>query len=264
MLRGIYAAATGLEANLINQEVATENLAHSNVPGYRRRGAIFETFETFLAQQPGPRAAAPQLAQGPQGNVPQQAPLVTTGELWGTRPSFVYTDFQPGALSYTGNPFDVGAADTTFFVVDGPNGPLLTRNGAFMLNDQRELVTRSGLRVRGEGGRIVVPPETALLTFGQEGSVIADGVEVGRMLLANVPNPTALIRVGNTLFQGPLPNGQPIPGTVRIEQGYLEQPNSNVVQDMVTMINGLRHYEAAQRALRSLSDAVGQNTRPQG
>ena len=72
MLRGMYAAASGIEANLIQQEVTTENLAYSNVPGFRRRGAIFETFESYLALPPGPNAAAPQLAQGPGGNVLQQ------------------------------------------------------------------------------------------------------------------------------------------------------------------------------------------------
>ena len=262
MLRGMYAAGSGLEANLISQEVATENLAHSNVPGFRRRGAVYETFESFLPQPPGPAAAAPQLALDPAGLGPV-APPTTYGELWGTRPSFLFTDFTPGGVNYTGNPFDVAAADTTFFVVEGPNGPLLTRNGAFMRNDLGELVTRTGLRVRGEGGRIVIPTEARVITFGREGTVLGDGVEVGRIQLVNVPNPTALIRVGNSLFQGPLPAGQPVPGTVRIEQGYLEQPNSNVVIDMVTMMSGLRHYEATQRALRALSDAVGQNTRPQ-
>ena len=53
------------------------------------------------------------------------------------------------------------------------------------------------------------------------------------------------------------------PGTVHVQQGYLEQPNQNIVHDMVDMLNGMRHYEAAQRALRSLSDSIALNTRPQ-
>lgn len=263
MLRGMYAAGSGLEAGLINQEVIAENLAHSNVPGYRRRGTVFETFESYLPLPPG-AVAAPQLAQGPFGNVPQPALVPGPGgQLWGTRPSFVYTDFTPGPLSFTGNPFDVAAVDTTFFVVDGPNGPLLTRNGSFMLSDRNELITRTGLRVQGEGGRIFIPTDARIVTFGREGDVIVDGVRIGRIQLVNVPNPTALVRVGNSLFQGPAATGQPLPGTVRIEQGYLEQGNANCVTDMVTMMSGLRHYEAAQRALLALSEAVAQDTRPQ-
>ena len=56
MLRGLYAAASGLEANLINQDAITENLAHANVPGFKRQGAVFETFEPILA---GATAATP-------------------------------------------------------------------------------------------------------------------------------------------------------------------------------------------------------------
>jgi flagellar basal-body rod protein FlgG len=158
----------------------------------------------------------------------------------------------------------VAPADaTTWFVVDGPNGPLLTRNGGFTLNDLNQLITRSGLVVRGQAGRITIPPQTATVNFGTEGAVIADGVIIDNLLLASIQNPTSMIRVGDTLFQGPTPNGPPIPGSVRVVQGLLEQPNQNVVVDMVGMLQGLRHYEAAQRSLRSLSEALALNTRPQ-
>jgi flagellar basal body rod protein FlgG len=260
MLRGIYAAGSGLETNLINQDLITENLAHANVPGYRRRGAVFQPFEQVLAQTSIP--GAPPLAQGPRGNRPQPPVLTTDETLWGAQPAFLYTDFRDGPLSFTGNPFDVAATGNTYFVVQGPNGPLLTRNGSFTLNNLGELITRSGLLVLGGGGRIVIPPSTAEMRIGPEGLVLADGVQVGQLLLATVADPSGMIRVGDTLFQGPVPSGPPIPGTVHVEQFYQEQANTDIVTDMVTLLSSLRHYEAAQRALRALSDAVGQNTRP--
>jgi flagellar basal-body rod protein FlgG len=264
MLRGLYAGTSGLEANLLNQEAITENLAHANVPGYRRLGTVFETFEPILARATA-TGGVTAVVTGPR-NVPPPPPPVPGGggELWGARTSFLYTDFSQGPLQFTGNPFDVAAGDsTTFFVVDGPNGPLLTRNGTFTLDDRSQMVTRSGYLVRGQAGRIVIPPETATLTIGPEGAVVADGVQIDTILLANVSNPTSMVRVGDTLFQGPVPNGPPIPGTVRIQQGYTEQPNQQVVQDMVSMLNGLRHYEAGERSIRSLSEALALNTRPQ-
>jgi flagellar basal body rod protein FlgG len=93
--------------------------------------------------------------------------------------------------------------------------------------------------------------------------VVADGVRIDTLLLANVPNPTSMTRVGDTLFQGPVPNGPPLPGSVKIVQGYVEEPNQQIVLDMVGMISSARHYEAAQRALFRLSEAVAENTRPQ-
>jgi flagellar basal-body rod protein FlgG len=264
MFRGLYAAASGLEANLINQDVITENLAHGNVPGFKRQGAVFEPFEPILA---GATAASPGVAivaQGPRNTAPPPPPVPGGGELWGVRPSFVFTDFTQGPVQYTGAPLNVAPADaTTWFVVDGPNGPLLTRNGAFTLDDRGQLITRSGLLVRGQAGRVVIPQSASSITIGTEGAVIADGVTIDNLLLANVPNPTTMIRVGDTLFQGPVPNGPPIPGTVRVVQGFLEQDNQQLVTDMVNMVQGMRHYEAAQRALRALSDSVALNTRPQ-
>ena len=269
MLRGLYAAGSGLEANLINQDVLTENVAHANVPGYRRQGAVFEPFEPVLARATAATPGVSAVAQGPRNTPPPPPPVPGGGgEQWGSRLSYQFTDFTPGPIAPTGNPLDVAATDqTTWFVVDGPNGPLLTRNGQFTLDDRNRLITRSGLLVRGQAGQILIPPTAGNITIGPEGRILAEvegkPVAIDNLLLANVGNPTPMIRVGDTLFQGPVPNGPPLPGTVHIQQGHLEQPNQNIVNDMVGLINGLRHYEAAQRAMRSLSESVALSTRPQ-
>jgi flagellar basal-body rod protein FlgF len=265
MLRGMYAAASGLEANTINQNAITENIAHANSTGYRRQGTVFETFEPILARATAGTTGVTSVVQGPRNTAPPPPPVPGGGgELWGTPPSFIFTDFTPGPIQPTGNPFDVAATDqSTWFVVDGPSGPLLTRNGQFTLDDRNRIITRSGLLVRGQAGQILVPSQAVNINIGPEGLITADGVGIDTLLLANVRNPTGMIRVGDTLFQGPVPNGPPLPGTVHIQQGYLEQPNQQIVHDMVDMINGLRHYEAGQRALRSLSESMALRTRPQ-
>ena len=89
----------------------------------------------------------------------------------------------------------------------------------------------------------------------------ANDQQVGQLRLAQFPNPQVLRRVGSTLFTGP-PGPPPTPGTVRVEQGYREASNVQVVNEMISMMLGMRYYEAAQRALSSLSDTVAQNTRP--
>ena len=57
---------------------------------------------------------------------------------------------------------------------------------------------------------------------------------------------------------------KPSPGSLRVEQGYRETSNVQMIQEMVSMMLGMRQYEAAERALRALGDAIGNNTRPQG
>lgn len=251
MIRGIYSAATGLEASSLQQDMTAQNLANSTMPGYRRRGAAFETFERALA------AVRPE--------------LVAEAGIFGTQPYGTFNSFEPGPFETTGNPLDAAINDngTTFFVVESPQGPLYTRNGSFQLNEEGQLLTKSGLPVRGQGGPITIPPGTVRVQIAQDGTVLADaglgqpGVPVSNLELAQFTNPHQLRQIGPSLFQGGGGAIAATPGTYRIEQGHREGSNVQVVNEMVSMIAGLRHYEAAQRALRAISDAVQQNTRPE-
>ena len=129
MLRGMYAAASGLEAMTVSQDVTAENLASLNQPGYKARVPVYQTFEQILNQA----QANPPTPFAPVAPTPQ--PAVAAGPaLWGVQPVAIYNDYRSGARKYTGNPFDVAAADDfTYFVVQGPGGPLLTRDGALTL-----------------------------------------------------------------------------------------------------------------------------------
>lgn len=253
MIRGFYSAASGLDAASSNQDVIAENLANVNTPGYRRRGLAFQVFEDVLANVPPP--TTPEQAQ--------RLAALDEGGLLGTLPTQVFNDFRSGPVQYTGNPFDLAAAGDAYFIVEGPGGTLFTKNGSFRLNAQGELLTQSGLRVRGEGGTLTIPQGTAKVVVNLDGSILADGQAVGRLQIERIANPVALQRVGPSLFQGQPSGVRPEPGTIRIEQGYLEGSNVQGVSEMVSMVTGARYYEMAQRALRTLSEAIALNTRPQ-
>jgi flagellar basal-body rod protein FlgF len=240
MIQGFYSAATALDAAIQNQDVVAQNLAHTTVPGYRRQGLAFETLNRALSQTSAP---APNLL--------------------GTRPSSSYTAFEPGPMQFTGNPLDLAINGESFFVVQGPNGPLYTRNGVFQLSLTGELQTKGGLPVVGTNGPITIPPKTAQLTVAPDGTVLADKVPKGRLQLAHFANPNVLVPAGTTLFAAPA-EANPDTDTSKVEQGYREGSNVQAVQEMVSMIAGMRHYEAAQRALRSLSDAIQSRTGTQG
>jgi flagellar basal body rod protein FlgG len=240
MIRGLYSAASALDAQTQHQEVIAHNLAHANVAGHRRRGVAFETFDRALER------AAPE------------------GDILGTRVAAPFTAFQTGTIEFTGSPLDLAIDQPdTFFTVEGPSGPLYTRNGTFSVNARGDLVTKDGRVVLGAGGsRITIPANAARITVGQDGSVNADASSVGRIQLARFVDPSVLVPVGTTLFDAPQ-GGASQTGAGRVQQGYREASNVQVVHEMVTMIGGLRHYEASQRALRAISDAVQLNTRPQ-
>ena len=147
-------------------------------------------------------------------------------------------------------------------MLDGPSGPVYTRNGSFQRGPQGDLQSVSGFPVRSSGGRITIPAEAAQINVTKEGVVKADETEVGRLQLAEFKDPSGLQRVGSTLFEGP--QGQaPAPGSYQVDQGYREGSNVKVVNEMVSMLTGMRFYEAAERAIRALGDVVSLSTKPQ-
>jgi flagellar basal-body rod protein FlgF len=233
----MYQAGWSLHAASLNHELTAGNLAHATTPGYRRQGLSFAPFvnEASLDVAPTHNPTALQ----------------------------TYTSFAPGPLQQTENSFDLAVIGDAFFVLEGPNGPVYTRNGSFELGQQGELQAHNGMRVKSQGGTLTVPPGTARVTVSSDGVVFADGSELGRLQIARFDDPQQLRRVGATLFEGPAPS-DPEPGSFRVEQGFREGANVDAIQEMISMMLGMRQYEAAEKALRALSEAISQNTQPQG
>jgi flagellar basal-body rod protein FlgG len=241
MIRGLYSAASGLTSNLLLQDVVSENLAFSPVPGYKQAGVAFATFEDALAN-----AASP----------------VAEGQLLGTIPTQGYFNLEPGPLVPTGNPLDLATTNNVFFVLDSPAGPVFTRDGAFRLTGDGQLQNSAGLTVRGQGGTISIPQGTVQIVVTAEGRILADGVNVGQIQLEVIDNANNLTRVGPALFSGRQPNNPPPAGALSVEQGFLEGSNVNPISEMIGLLTNQRFYEASQRALRSLSDVLALQTRP--
>lgn len=241
MLPGLYSAATAMEAATVNQEVVAHNLAHVNVPGFRRSAISFSTFENALENE----------LRDSQG--------------LGTAVEEIQTDFTPGKIQTTGRQLDLALMGDGFFVLDGPAGPLYTRCGVFFRDAKGQLVNGEGLPVQGVSGPILLPPETAesQIAITADGYVTANGQPAGQLALVRFADPSQLVAVGTTSFQAP--DGaatQPYEGPV--VQGGRESSNVVAVEELIRMIAGLRHFEAAQRALRTIADTVEQKTNPRG
>jgi flagellar basal body rod protein FlgG len=241
MLSGLYSAATGMNASAAQHEIIARNLAHANVPGFRRSVMVSQTFESALDD-----ARKVQVRR----------------EAWGVAETGVRTDFGAGTIQYTQAPLDLAIAGDGFFELAGPNGPLYTRNGTFHLNEGGELVSSDGLVLQGNGGSVAIPPEISLdeVLIGRDGTVSARGTQLGQITLVQFADTDGLQQEGTTLFSAQDTALQP--GGGEIIQGARELSNVSAVEELIAMIAGLRHYEASQRALRSISDAVAQNTRP--
>jgi flagellar basal-body rod protein FlgF len=241
MIRGMYSAASALVVASEQQEVTAYNLANSTMPGYRERGLVFETFDRVLG-----RAIEP------------------TGDIVGARTAQTYNNFQPGPLQQTGQPYDLALGDPDrFFVLTGPNGPVYTRNGTFFRTAQGQLVSQAGYPLQGENGPIAFPADANQITIASDGSVTVDGQPVANVRVVRFANPQQLTAAGPTLYTAtPAAGLTQAPG--RVLQGYREGSNVQPADAMVRLIIGSRYYDAAQRALRSISESIQLNTRPTG
>ena len=229
MIRGLYSAAAGMQATSQQQDVTAHNLSHAMKPGYRREILRFEN-----------------IGQRDQ----LQGPATT-----------LHTDFAPGILEHTGGKLDVALDGPGFFSVQGPAGPLYTRNGVLQVNSQGQLVMPDGMPVQGTTGPISIPQGGSNIEILSDGNVIVDGAEVDRLKVTAFQNPGELQRVGSTYFQAS-PESATSTVAAEVRHGYREIGNTTIVNEMVQMISGVRLFEASQRALRQISDSIGLNTRP--
>lgn len=214
------------------QDAAAQNLAHASKPGYRREMLRFEA----------------------SGNA---------DDFFGPSVS-VHADQTPGGFEQTGNPLDVAISGSGMFVIDGPGGSMYSRCGVFQLNSEGQLVTPEGLAVQGLSGSITLPANAQSIEISDDGSVKADGQEVDKLRVVEFDDPTQLQRVSSSGFaasKGVEPTNVDRP---HLHQGVREMSNTTAVQEMVQMTTGLRQFEATQRALRAIGDAIGLTTRPTG
>lgn len=237
MFRGIYSAATGMQAAARSQEVTAHNVAHGTVPGYRQHGVVHESFDQAL------------------GGASQDDPT-----LIGARVAQQYSDFRPGPLQETGTQLDLAVQGDGFFTVRGPQGPLYSRDGVLQRATDGQLVNTGGYPILGARGPIRIPAQATNVVVALDGSVMADGVPVDQLQLARFKDAAKLQPVGTTLFRAPDEAGRE-PARAGVVQGYREGSNVPFASAMVTMVRDLRHFEASQRALRTISDSVGQITR---
>jgi len=240
MITGLYKAASAIQTAETNHEVISRNLAYMDTPGYRRSVVSFE-------QQVNARAVK-QPAWGRGAQVP-----------------LVQKDFSPGQLEVTNRPLDVAIEGDGFFVVETPRGEAFTRTGVFYVGQQRELVTAAGYQVQGVRGPIAIPAgiSPSEIKIGTDGAVFARNSQIGQIQVVRFGDNQQLRPIGIALFDGEGLDRVDAE-LVTVRQGVRERSNVSATVELNRMILGMRHQEAAQRALRQISDALEQHTRSQG
>ncbi len=243
MIKGLYSAFTALEAAWRYQDVLANNIANANTVGFKREHASLAPFEDVLISQqapvPAPISARIQAVIGQIGT--------------GTFIAEFATDFTGGILTPTGNELDLALTDG-FFQVEGPEGArFYTRDGRFARDGDGNLVTSHGYFVLDEQGqRISLPPSTVSVTG--DGVILNGQDEIARLAVVDFA-PGQLVRSGESYFRSDVP-GTPINGGVR--QGYLEGSNTNLVEELTSLLAVQRTYQANQAVLARLDGTLDQ------
>jgi flagellar basal-body rod protein FlgF len=166
-----------------------------------------------------------------------------------------HTDFRPGALERTGNPFDFAIDGSGFFAVETADGARYTRDGRFSANQLGELVTTTGLRVLDDGGApIFIPPQLSDLILSADGTLSTpDGVPLGVLGIRELPD-GFLRREADGLFTAGIETEPAL--DAKVVQGFLESSNVNPVRELTDLIEAQRAYERGRAMLDTEDERI--------
>lgn len=217
--------AAGMRADAEALRVVAQNVANSEAVAYRRQILVARpAFASLLGDaETATAVAAPELATA--------------------------TDRRPGALRQTGEPLHAALDGPGFFVVDAGQGPVLTRNGDWRLDRDGRVVTAGGALVLGSRGPIV--PGDGPVTITADGTVRVRDRTVDQLQLIVPAEDAPLQSLGGGLFA--LSDATPLNGnpSVHVRQGFLESSNVSLINEMVQMMETVRHSESMQRLART-------------
>jgi len=249
MLRSLWISKTGMEAQQLQLDNISHNLANVATNGYKKSHAVFEDLIYQNLRQSG--SATSDQTQLPSG---LQVGL-------GVRPVATARDFTQGSLQQTSNTLDVAISGNGFLQVTMPDGTTgYTRDGDMKMDANGQLVTNNGYVVQPG---ITIPPTAQSISIAADGtvSVTLPGTPtpstLGQLQLANFANPGGLDPKGGNLYAETAASGTPtaaVPGTNglgTLRQGFVETSNVNVVEELVSMISTQRAYELNSKAIQT-------------
>ena len=238
MIRSLWNAKTGLDAQQTQMDVISNNIANVSTTGFKATRAVFEDLMYQTIRQPGGQSS--QQTQLPSG---LQVGL-------GVRPVATERIFTQGNPTITNNSKDVAINGAGFLQVLMPDGSTgYTRDGSLQLDNQGQLVTSSGYPIQPS---LTVPSTATSLTIGSDGtvSITQPGsqlpVQIGSLQLTTFVNPAGLQSMGENLYLETGSSGSAnttTPGTNGagvLMQNYVESSNVNVAEELVKMIQTQR------------------------
>ncbi|MGL4362134.1 MAG: flagellar basal-body rod protein FlgF [Cellulosilyticaceae bacterium] len=244
MIRGLYTAATGMNAQSKKMDVISNDLANVNTTGYKKEEVIIASFPEVLVTRLG---AHNPLEDKKMGSVSL-----------GVKVDEVYTQFKQGSLINTNGMTDLAIEGGGFFVVNTPAGEAYTRDGSFSINAEGNLVTKEGYSVMGKNGPIALGSsflqEGGDLIISENGEISINGGVVDKLDIAVFEDTRSLTKIEDNLL---LSTGVRKEFDGKVIQGFLEASTVNPVTAMVDMITVSRAYAASQKVIQTHDTILG-------
>ncbi|GMV99812.1 MAG: flagellar basal body rod protein FlgG [Candidatus Hydrogenedentota bacterium] len=255
MIRALFTASTGMVAQQLNVDTVANNLANVNTTAFKKSRVNFKDLIYETLKAPGSPNSAGEIT--PEG--------VQVGH--GVRVGSVAKIFTPGNMISTGTPTDLAIEGEGFFQLELPDGTTAyTRDGNFKINANGTMVTVDGYIL---SPTITVPTDYTSITIGNDGVVSVEvpgqtgATEVGTLQLVRFPNPAGLnAKLGRNLLLETEASGTPVTGEPGVDgvgflnQGFLENSNVQVVEEILNLIIAQRAYEANSRVITTSDEML--------
>ncbi len=250
MMRSLWISKTGMEAQQLQLDTISNNLANVSTNGYKRSHAVFEDLMYQNLRQAGAASS-------------EQTPLPTGLQVGlGTRAVATARNLSQGNLQQSSN--HARRRDPRQRLLRDPDARRHHRL------HPRRLVPGQLDRPAGHQQRLHRPARASpfrrqaqSVTIGNDGtvSVVLPGQAlpstVGQLQLAGFVNPAGLEPKGQNIFGETAASGTPNVGTPgqnglgSVQQGFVETSNVNVVEELVQMIQTQRAYELNSKAIQT-------------
>lgn len=244
MIRSLYTSAHSMLADNKKLDSISNNISNADTIAYKRDIPVYRSFSELLTS----RINDTEVPINPIKGVGNMSLGNDIGE--------IYTDYTQGELTYTEKNLNAAITNSnnSFFSVGtfdeqgNINSIYYTRNGSFAINESGQLITTDGLNVLGQNGPITILGED--IVIDEKGYIWENNELIDQLAISTFRDTANLIKLGNNLIKT---DGQieEVEFNGQISQGYLEESNVNVINEMVNMITVMRSYEANQKMIQN-------------
>ena len=242
MVRGLYTAYTGMVNEQKRLDIISNNLANSATVGYKRENVTSSSFKDLMMTK---------IKDGSEAFVDRGVGVSNPGVKIGE----TYMDWTQGSLRETDNTYDMAIQGDGFFAVkvedaNGNSSIKYTRNGQFTLTNDGYVVDVDGNKLQGASGDVQIPVDATDVAIKLNGDVYANGEQIDTITLTDFEDYNYLEMYGDNMYTA-LDGATTKDSSATILEGFTEQSNVNVIDEMVSMITITRAYEAGQKMIKT-------------